>query len=107
MGNQINKWAEMLDTVSYMDERDENITRQILYLNVISMMCRDSEGKGILHYQMQAVYNILKAEQTIPLRFGIQKREVDKAFVYFCRKPRGKFDRQIQLIFFRDWRDLL
>ena len=61
----------MLDTVSWMDEKDENLSKQMLYLNVISMMCRDQDGKGVHHYQMQAVYNILKAEQTIPLRFGI------------------------------------
>lgn len=40
----------MLDTVSYMNERDENISRQILYLNVISMICRDDQGKGVHHY---------------------------------------------------------
>ena len=80
----------MLDTVSWMHERDENITKQMLYINVISMICRDTEGKGIHHYQVQAVYNILQMESNIPLRFGIIKREVDRVFVYFARKPRGK-----------------
>lgn len=40
----------MLDTVSWLNEKDENITKQILYINVISMICKDTEGKGIHHF---------------------------------------------------------
>ena len=29
----------MLETVSYIDERDQNIDKQILYLEVIGLMC--------------------------------------------------------------------
>ena len=52
------------------------------------MMCIDSDGKGVHHYQVQAVHNILENEQKTPLRFGVQKRDIDRPFVYFVRKPR-------------------
>jgi hypothetical protein len=33
-----------------ISEEDENISKQILYLDVISMICRDNNGKGVYHY---------------------------------------------------------
>lgn len=61
----------MLDTVHLVNENNENISNQILYLNVICMLCRDNEGKGVYHFQMQAVLNILENEQNIPIKFGV------------------------------------
>lgn len=48
-GNVMQKWVDRLESIRYMDG-DENISRQILYLNVISMMCRDDHGQGLYHY---------------------------------------------------------
>lgn len=35
---------------------------------------------------MQAIYNVLENEQTTPLRFGVQKRDRDRPFVFFVRR---------------------
>lgn len=35
------KWTERLESVAYNGSAGNNIERQILYMNVISMMCRD------------------------------------------------------------------
>ena len=47
----MSKWTERLETIYYFDSKNENISKQILYLNVISkfrlvlsvlgMMCRN------------------------------------------------------------------
>jgi hypothetical protein len=46
----IKKWVDRLETIRYENDTNENISKQILYLNVISMICRDAEGKGIFQY---------------------------------------------------------
>ena len=46
-GSAMKKWVDRLETIRYENDSNENISKQILYLNVISMMCRDAEGKGI------------------------------------------------------------
>lgn len=51
-GSAMKKWVDRLETIRYENESNENISKQILYLNVISMMCRDAEGKGIFQYQV-------------------------------------------------------
>ena len=37
----------LIDSISYIKEDNENISKQILYMNVISMMCRDDDGAGL------------------------------------------------------------
>ena len=34
----------MLETVSYLDERDQNVDKQILYLKVMGLMCVNGSG---------------------------------------------------------------
>jgi hypothetical protein len=57
--NVMAKWVNRLESIKYIDPTDENISRQILYLNVISMMCRDDHGNGLYTYQIQAVQALL------------------------------------------------
>lgn len=62
-GNTINKWAEMLETVSYGNTiTEKNLTRQLLYLKIIGLMCKDEQGKGIYHYQLQALVSVISNE---------------------------------------------
>ena len=57
-----------------------------MYLNVISMFCRNKEGEGVYPYQMQVIQSIFEREENIPLRFGTAKvGNVLRPFVYFVR----------------------
>ena len=57
-----------------------------MYINVISMFCRDKEFKGVYPYQMQVVQSIFEKEENIPLRFGTAKvGNILRPFVYFNR----------------------
>jgi len=57
-----------------------------MYLNVISMFCRNKEGEGVYPYQMQVVQSIFEREENIPLKFGTAKvGNVLRPFVYFVR----------------------
>lgn len=69
--NVMTKWSDRLDTISWEKENNENISQQILYLNVISMMCRDDQGNGLYNYQMQALRHIIDNAQKIPITFGL------------------------------------
>lgn len=69
-GNVMGKWIDRLESIRYLDG-DENISKQILYLNVISMMCRDDAGQGLYHYQSQAIQNILDNVFKTPVTFGL------------------------------------
>ena len=48
------------------------------------MICKDSNGEGVYHYQLQASYNIMQ-EYSVPLKFG-KKEQSDRPMVYFVRK---------------------
>lgn len=39
--NTINKWLNLLEPVRYIDKQNQNIDKQIMIMNVISMFCRD------------------------------------------------------------------
>jgi hypothetical protein len=45
------KWVSKFATIQYRDGY-ENISRQMLYLNIVSMMCRDEHTNGIYQYQV-------------------------------------------------------
>ena len=49
--NAMLKWANKLETIQHRDGF-ENISRQILYLDVLSMMCRDDHSNGLYEYQV-------------------------------------------------------
>jgi hypothetical protein len=84
--NQMDKWLEMLDMIVYLDEETETISRQILYLKVISLFCRDNDGNGLLRYQLQAGNTIFFSEQSIPLKFGYEHRVTEIPYVTFLKK---------------------
>jgi hypothetical protein len=57
-----------------------------MYLNIISMFCRNKEFEGVYPYQMQVVQSIFEREDNIPLKFGTAKvGNVLRPFVYFVR----------------------
>ena len=37
--NQVQKWLDMLDMIYYINEVDQNIHKQTLYLKVLGMLC--------------------------------------------------------------------
>lgn len=77
---------DLLEPVRFLDENNQNIDKQIMYLNVISMFCRNKEGEGVYPYQMQVVQSIFEREENIPLKFGTAKvGNVLRPFVYFVR----------------------
>ena len=48
--NTVNKWLNLLEPVRYMDKQNQNIDKQIMIMNVISMFCRDRNRKGVYPY---------------------------------------------------------
>lgn len=85
--NQFGKWAEQLVSPVHRSPNDENLTKQILYLNVLAMLCRDQNGKGVHHMQLQAQKIILDNEGMMPLRFKTGKNDQGKPTVIFMKKP--------------------
>jgi hypothetical protein len=65
------KWVDRLETIFFIDMDHENLNNQILYMNVISMMCRDSSGQGLFHFQLQAISNVLDNPLKVPLTFDL------------------------------------
>ena len=41
-GQTMKKWVDRLETIYFLELDNENINNQILFMNVISMMCRDT-----------------------------------------------------------------
>ena len=39
LSNQVQKWLDMLDMIYYINEVDQNIHKQTLYLKVLGMLC--------------------------------------------------------------------
>ena len=39
LSNQVQKWLDMLDMIYYINEEDQNIHKQTLYLKVLGMFC--------------------------------------------------------------------
>lgn len=84
--NQIQKWLDLLEPVKFKGPDDQNLETQITILNIISMFCRDRDGKGVYPYQMQVIQHIFEKGENIPLRFGTAKvANVLRPFVYFVR----------------------
>ena len=54
------KWVDRLETIYFVD------------LDVISMMCRDVEGQGLFHYQVQAIESVLNNPLKVPITFDLQ-----------------------------------
>ncbi|CDW72551.1 inositol-triphosphate receptor [Stylonychia lemnae] len=90
--NQQQKWVKLLETVYFQDEIKQNIEKQILFLKVIGNMCIKDDGSPVYHYQVQAVINVFSNEQDIPLKFSVQKREIDRLFVSFTKKKSENID---------------
>lgn len=88
-GGVMQKWVDRLESIRFLDN-DENISKQILYLNVISMMCRDDKGNGLYHYQVQAVQALLDAPQKVPITFGVNHKDMVRPIVFIHRKLEGK-----------------
>lgn len=64
-------------------------------MKVLGLMCCDAHGKALYQYQMQAVFNLISNEQNVPIRFNIQKKDVDRIFVSFIKKNKGKLKTMI------------
>lgn len=85
-GNQLTKWLDLLEPVSFVSESLENLRRQTMYMNVLSMYARDQEGNGVYVYQMQILQALFDKDENIPLKFGCGKvGNVLRPFVYFNR----------------------
>ena len=57
-----------------------------MYMNIISMYCRDKDFQGVFPYQLQVVEHIFSKDERIPLKFGIGKvGKLYRPFVYFVR----------------------
>mmetsp|Transcript_30174 Transcript_30174/g.46106 ORF Transcript_30174/g.46106 Transcript_30174/m.46106 type:complete len:580 (-) Transcript_30174:7543-9282(-) len=48
--NQVHRWLDLLEPVKFIDKNNQNLEKQIMYMNVISMFCRDKEGGGVYTY---------------------------------------------------------
>ena len=88
-GGVMQKWVDRLESIKFLDN-EENISKQILYLNVISMMCRDDNGNGLYHYQVQAVQSILDTPQKVPITFGVINKDMVRPIIFIHRKLEGK-----------------
>jgi len=76
----------LLEPVKFVDEKNQNLEKQIAILNVISMYCRDKKGQGVYPYQMQVIQHIFEKDENIPLKFGTAKvGSVLRPFIYFVR----------------------
>jgi hypothetical protein len=89
-GNVMKKWTDRLESISYLGPGNENLSKQMLYLSVISMMCRDDEGKGLYNYQMQAIQSILDVPTKVPITFELQKKSIDRPIVFINKRADGK-----------------
>ena len=54
------------------------------------MMCRDAEGKGIFHYQVQAITNVITNIVKVPITFGLQKKSIDRPIIFINKRFDGK-----------------
>lgn len=70
----------------YLLPKRENIKRQILFIKVISMFCRNHDGEGMYRYQMQAINFLFSSDQNIPIKFGVDERNSNRPFIHFVRK---------------------
>jgi hypothetical protein len=90
--NQIQKWLDLLEPVKFKNQEDQNLDKQITILNIISMFCRQKDGKGVYPYQMQVTQHVFEKDDNILLRFGTAKvGNVLRPFVYFVR-PKNQMD---------------
>ena len=39
--NLVHKWMDLIEPVKFVDEKNQNLEKQIMIMNVISMHCRD------------------------------------------------------------------
>lgn len=84
--NQLQKWLDLLETVRYTNDLNQNLAKQINITNIISMFCKDNQGRGIFTYQMQVYHHLFEEDDHIPLKFGTARfGNVLRPFVYFAR----------------------
>eukprot|EP00347_Sterkiella_histriomuscorum_P002968 403366109 len=67
---KIQKWASMLDTISWKNEDDETIAHQILFMKVISMMCVDPDNHGNYKYQLEAIHCLFEQQPVNSLKIN-------------------------------------
>ena len=87
--NLMDQWSLLLQPVTYLDDDNQNITNQILYITILNNYCIDRNGKGVYPYQKYLTELLLEDESKFLLKFGTAK--VDGAlrpYVYFNR-PKG------------------
>jgi hypothetical protein len=48
--NQVQKWLDLLEPVKFVTAQNQNLEKQILFMNIICMFCRNKEGQGIYPY---------------------------------------------------------
>ena len=46
----VQKWLGLLEPVRYVSKQNQNITKQIMIMNCITMSCRTKKGKGVYPY---------------------------------------------------------
>ena len=61
-------------------------------MNVISMMCRDSEGKGLFQYQLQAISNVLDNPLKVPLTFDVQQKSFTRPLIFIHKRIEGNIN---------------
>ena len=77
----LSRWAELLAPIQDYYGFN-NIKDQILYINIIAMLCRDHKENGVLVYQIQCLDEISKQKNNIlQFKFGLDGNK--RPFVIF------------------------
>ncbi len=70
----ISKWINVIEPIHHSSLTEEsNLEAQTLYLNILSMICRDSAGNGIRENQIQALRELDFRESNLLIKFGLQE----------------------------------
>ena len=96
-------WTQLLEGLVTREE-ENNIEDQTLYINILSMLCRDHNEEGVRVYQIECLKEILQSNNKIALDFGTDnengpyfrfpKKSEKTIQGFFSRNPRlGKFAR--------------
>ena len=98
--NQIDKWLNLLETITWRTPAEQNVTNQIIYIKVITSMMRNkSFYEPVVHQQVQVLTKIIHNQLKTPLWFGYntQANRLKRPFVYFPRLQGETSDKFLQL----------
>ena len=83
--SQVNRWLDLLETVTYKTEEDHNIFNQIRYIKILTSLCKTNKfNVPKIAQQLQITRRIIFDETKVPLWFGTQ-RSNKRPFVTFAK----------------------